>query len=83
MVTLLLFFVIHTMRLLTSGAEQKELRLLGLQPMSGEAWPGGWACLVPVRMAVERINEHPDLLQGYTLKYEHIDHEVSSQKMDV
>jgi len=38
---------------------------LSLLPMTGEAWPGGWSCLVPVHMAIDGINAHPDLLQGY------------------
>jgi len=57
-------------------ADNKEIRLLGLQPMTGEAWPGGWACLVPVRMALERINADTRLLKGYNLTYDYIDHEV-------
>lgn len=60
---------------LVAGAN-KELRILGLQPMTGEAWPGGWSCLVPVQMAVESINNRTDLLDGYTITYEYIDHEV-------
>lgn len=55
----------------------KELRLLGLQAMTGEAWPGGWACLVPVQMAIDRINKDDRLLKGYNLTYDYIDHEVS------
>lgn len=54
----------------------KELRMLTLLPMTGEAWPGGWSCLVPVQMAVDGINAHADLLQGYRLTFEYVDHEV-------
>lgn len=61
--------------------KDKELRLLGLQPMTGEAWPGGAACLVPVRMALEGINQHPDLLKGYTLTYEYFDHQASKTSL--
>lgn len=57
---------------------QRELRLLGLLPITGEIYPGGLSCLVPVKMAVDKINAHSDLLQGYTLTYEYIDNEVSS-----
>jgi len=58
------------------AAGLKELRLLGLQPMTGNAWSGGWACLVPIKMAIEGINAHPNLLPGYNLTYEYIDNEV-------
>lgn len=81
MLTFVVPLLVYIVCLLTPSAEQKELRLLGLQPMSGEAWPGGWSCLVPVRMAVESINARPDLLQGYTLKYDYVDHEVSSRNL--
>lgn len=55
----------------------RELRILTLLPMTGEAWPGGWSCLVPVQMAIDGINAHPDLLQGYKVKFDYIDHEVN------
>ena len=58
-------------------ADKNELRILSLLPMTGEAWPGGWSCLVPVHMAIDGINAHPDLLLGYTLTFDYIDHEVS------
>ena len=58
------------------AAGLKELRLLGLQPMTGNAWSGGWACLVPIQMAIDGINAHPYLLPGYNLTYEYVDNEV-------
>ena len=54
----------------------KELRLLGLQAMTGKTYSGGWACLVPVQMAINDVNDHPDLLVGYNLTYDYFDHEV-------
>ena len=57
----------------------KELRILGLQPMTGDAWPGGSQCLLAVEMAIEKINKHPDILKGYELIYDYIDHEVRNQ----
>lgn len=71
---LLLWLIILVGVRQTNG--ERELRILGLQPMTGDAWPGGWPCLVAVEMAVEGINQHPDLLDGYVLKYDYIDHEV-------
>jgi len=50
--------------------------LLGIQAMTGKSWPGGWSCLVPVMMAVDEINQRSDLLDGYKLTYNYIDHEV-------
>lgn len=57
---------------------EKELRLLGLQAMTGKSWPGGGPCLVAVQMARDDINAHPDLLHGYELVYDYVDHEVNS-----
>lgn len=54
----------------------KELRLLSLIPISGKTFPAGSACLVPLKMAIERINANPNLLNGYTLKNDYIDTEV-------
>lgn len=55
---------------------EKELRLLGLQAMSGKLYSGGWSCLVPVRMALEDVNANPDILSEYKIIYEYFDHEV-------
>ena len=56
--------------------QDKELRLLGIQAMTGRIWPGGWSCLVPVMMAIDEVNQRSDLLDGYKLTYNYIDHEV-------
>jgi len=55
---------------------EKELRILGIQPMTGDAWPGGSQCLLATEMALEGINRHPDLLRGFKLVYDYIDDEV-------
>lgn len=57
--------------------KEKELRLLGLQPLTGKAWPTGAACVVPVTMAIDSINAHPDLLNGYKLTHEYVDVQVN------
>lgn len=59
--------------------EEKELRLLDLQPLTGETWPTGAACLVPVKMAIDGINAHPDLLHGYKLTHEYVDIKVNME----
>ena len=69
-------FVVLSVLEVSYGVGLKELRLLGLQPMTGNAWSGGWACLVPIKMAIEGITAHPNLLPGYNLTYEYIDNEV-------
>ncbi|KAH3719743.1 hypothetical protein DPMN_062614 [Dreissena polymorpha] len=51
----------------------KELRVLGLLPMTGNAWPGGNACLVSNKMALEDVNAFSGLLEGYNLTYAFID----------
>lgn len=56
---------------------EKELRMLGLQPLTGEHWLRGVACVLPVTMAIERINAHPDLLNGYKLTHEYVDVQVN------
>lgn len=58
------------------GTELKELRILGLQAMTGEAFLGGQPCLVAVKMAIDHINQRLDVLNGYSLTYDYINHEV-------
>lgn len=55
----------------------KELRLLGLMQMTGEEWPAGWMCVVPIQMAIDKINAHPTLLSGYKLTFDYYDDQVS------
>ena len=59
-------------------AELKEVRLLGLLPMSG-AWSGGRPCLQAINMAIKDINAREDVLQNYNLKFDYIDTKVSIQ----
>ncbi|KAH3775305.1 hypothetical protein DPMN_176706 [Dreissena polymorpha] len=63
----------HVAGCLALEGEPRELRLLGMLPMTGTAWPGGSACLVPVQMALADVNAYPNLLHGYNLTYEYID----------
>lgn len=59
--------------------EPKELRLLGMIPMTGTAWQGGSSCLLPVQMAIEDVNAFPGILYGYNLTYEYIDSKVGQR----
>lgn len=54
----------------------EQLGMLGLQSITGDAWSGGWPCHMAVEMALEGINNHPDVLDGYRLWYEYVDDEV-------
>jgi len=72
----LVSFMLIFMLLITHCDCEKELRLLGLQPMTGTAWPGGWACFIPIQLAIAGINAHPDILRGFNLTYEYTDDEV-------
>lgn len=60
-----------------SNTETRELRLLGLLPMTGEGWTGGGACLTAVQMALEDINAMERILVDYNLTYNWIDSKVS------
>lgn len=68
--------LVATLMFITRGNGRKELRLLGLHAMTGKAYSGGWSCLVPVQMAIAEINARDDLLQGYALTYDYVNHEV-------
>ncbi|XP_052245674.1 gamma-aminobutyric acid type B receptor subunit 1-like [Dreissena polymorpha] len=63
----------HVAGCLALEGEPRELRLLGMLPMTGTAWPGGSACLVPIQMALADVNAYPNLLHGYNLTYKYID----------
>lgn len=56
--------------------EPRELRLLGILPMSGDGWVGGGSCLPAVQMAIDDINVRDDILSEYNLTYKWIDSEV-------
>jgi hypothetical protein len=44
-------------------SESKELRFLGLLPMSG-GWSGGRPCRQAINMAVKHVNAREDILQN-------------------
>lgn len=52
---------------------QKVLRLLGLQPLTGQGWTGGQPCLVATEMAVEDVNNSSYILPEYRLEYDYVD----------
>lgn len=54
----------------------KQLRLLCMQPMTGNSWPGGAACLAPIEMALKDVHAHPNLLEDYNITYDIADSEV-------
>lgn len=54
----------------------KQLRLLGMQPMTGTSWPGGPACIAPVQMALDDVNSDPSILSDYNLTYDVVDSQV-------
>ncbi|XP_053374068.1 gamma-aminobutyric acid type B receptor subunit 1-like [Mercenaria mercenaria] len=57
-------------------AEQRELRLLGLLPMSGNGSTTGRSCLPAVQMAINDINAREDILVDYHLTYKWTDSKV-------
>ncbi|XP_052793035.1 gamma-aminobutyric acid type B receptor subunit 1-like [Mya arenaria] len=73
MVLNVMFVVTIIATLIAATAGLKELRLLGQLPMTGSAWPGGKACLPPIKMAIADINSRQGILDDYELKYEYID----------
>lgn len=58
--------------------ELKEIRILGLQAMTGDVYKGGPACLLGAQMALDDISHHPDVLNGFNLTYDYVDHEVGN-----
>ncbi|KAH3825188.1 hypothetical protein DPMN_127061 [Dreissena polymorpha] len=51
----------------------KEIRLLGLLPITGKAWTGGSAVKLPVKLALEDIRANGSILPGYNITYDFID----------
>lgn len=60
------------------GELQRSLRMLGLQPMTGQGWTGGEPCVVASNMALEDVNANQDILSGYRLEYEFVDTKVKN-----
>ena len=59
------------------ASNDKELRLLGLLPMTGDGWSGGISCLPALQMALEDVNKTENILQEYNLTYHWIDTKVN------
>lgn len=55
---------------------KKKLYIGALFPMSG-GWPGGQACLPAAWMALDLVNQRPDILPDYELELIHYDSMVS------
>jgi hypothetical protein len=56
----------------------KELRLLGLLPMTGDGWSGGMSCLPALQMALDDVNNNGVILRDYNLTYNWIDTKVEN-----
>ncbi|KAK3579689.1 hypothetical protein CHS0354_025674, partial [Potamilus streckersoni] len=54
------------------GKKMKNLTIGGIFPMSG-SWAGGEACLPAVKMALEDVNNHSDILSSFRLHMEYND----------
>lgn len=74
----LLVTTLASLETLNLFTEAKELRVLGMLPLTGDGWRGGGVCLPATQMAVEDVNAHDGLLPGYNLTYEWIDSKVKN-----
>lgn len=63
--------IIDCLSVLVTGS--KELRVLGMLPMTGNVYPVGNQCRASKKMALEDVNAFPGLLDGYNLTYDYID----------
>ena len=62
-----LTFYLFALRMNFITAEPKTLNIMGLFPITGETWPGGWPCLTAVNMALRHIDQRDDILKDYKL----------------
>lgn len=61
----------------TTGTNStRDITIAALFPITGW-WPGGDALRIATEMAIEDVNERPDILAGYTLRMEWNDTEVN------
>ena len=58
----------------------KDLHIMGLFPMTGTAWPGGYATKTATEMAIEEINNRSDILPEYKLNLHSVDSKVRIQE---
>ena len=57
-----------------SESARVPLRIVGFFPAyDSSIWPGGFYCIPAALLAVEQINNDPNLLPGYELKFEYLD----------
>ncbi|KAH3817973.1 hypothetical protein DPMN_119558 [Dreissena polymorpha] len=59
------------------GNNTKNIRLLGLLPITGKGWVGGAAVKLPVKLALEDIRANGSILPGYNITYDFIDSQCS------
>ncbi|XP_060583730.1 gamma-aminobutyric acid type B receptor subunit 1-like [Ruditapes philippinarum] len=69
---LIIGIILYTIDNSMKYTESKELRFLGLLPMSG-GWSGGRPCLQAINMAVKHVNAREDILQNYEIDFDYID----------
>ena len=77
---LILFVLLYVLSVPLVESANKQLYIGGIFPMTG-GWAGGKGCRPAVDMALEDINKHPDILQGYTLNMVANDSMVSNQPL--
>ncbi|XP_072015076.1 gamma-aminobutyric acid type B receptor subunit 1-like [Amphiura filiformis] len=51
-----------------SSCSKTPIYILGLYPMTGDTWPGGVSLYPASQLAVEHVNNNPDILQDYQLR---------------
>ena len=61
-----LILALSVFRLGSAVPNSTKIYLLGLFPMSG-SWPGGQAVRPAAELAIQDINDNPEILPGYEL----------------
>ena len=72
-----IWIVFGFVTLLTAEQKDKDLHILGLFPISGTAWPCGYATKTAAEMAIEDINKRSDILSQHKLHLHAVDTMVS------
>ncbi|KAH3692853.1 hypothetical protein DPMN_194607 [Dreissena polymorpha] len=76
--SLIFLFLLTNIRIIGCVVNNtKNIRLLGLLPITGKGWVGGAAVKLPVKLALEDIRANGSILPGYNITYDFIDSQCS------
>lgn len=76
-----MFYLIILILFISSVNGANQLHIGGIFPIAGKGgWQGGQACMPAAKLALQDVNENPDLLPGFNLTLHSNDSEASDRQ---